>query len=136
MPFHTELTELAEKIGGMANVPDAVKTQFAAVQKEWDTVREKFGVPPQAGGGGGRGGGRGGGAPNRTDVLGRTGTVKTQIMAFYDMPSNSLMSEYADVRLALPRAITELNAFLSKASSLSQALAKNGVTLTVPAAVK
>jgi photosystem II stability/assembly factor-like uncharacterized protein len=136
MPFHTELTDLAEKIGGMANVPDAVKTQFATVQKEWDTVRAKFGVPPQAGGGGGRGGGRGGGAPNRDDVLGRTGNVKGQIMSFYDMPSASLMSEYAEVRVALPRAITELNGFLSKATSLSQALAKSGVTLTVPPAVK
>ena len=44
--------------------------------------------------------------------------------------------QYNDVRLALPRAITELNAFLAKANSLSQALAKNGVTLTVPAPVK
>jgi hypothetical protein len=46
------------------------------------------------------------------------------------------MSQYNDVRLALPRVITELNAFLAKANSLSQALAKNGVTLTVPPPVK
>jgi len=138
MPLHTQMTDIAGKIGGMANVPDAVKTQFAAVQKEWDAVRAKFGVPPAVGAaGGGRGGGFGGGAPvNNTDVVGRAGNVKGQIMAFYDMPSTSLMNQYADVRLALPRAITELNAFLVKATSLSQALAKNGVTLTVPTAVK
>ncbi len=57
-------------------------------------------------------------------------------MAFYDMPSASLTREYNDVRLALPRAVNELNAFLSKARSLSQALAKSNVTLTVPAQVK
>ena len=57
-------------------------------------------------------------------------------MSFYDMPSTSLMNQYAVVRLALPKAITELNAFLARATSLSQALAKNGVTLTVPPAVK
>ena len=138
MPFHTQMTDIAGKIGGMANVPEAVKTQFAAVQKEWDTVRAKFGVPPAVGpAGGGRGGGFGGGAPvNNTDVVGRAGNVKGQIMAFYDMPSTSLMNQYNDVRLALPRVIAELNTFLAKANGLSQALAKSGVTLTVPAPVK
>ena len=57
-------------------------------------------------------------------------------MAFYDMPSTSLMNQYADVRLAMPKAIAELNAFLVKASALSKELAKHGVTLTVPPAVK
>jgi photosystem II stability/assembly factor-like uncharacterized protein len=137
MPFHTQVTEIAGKIAGMANVPEVVKTQFAAVQKEWDTVRAKFGVPPPVAAAGRGRGGFGGGAPaNTTDVVGRAGTVKGQIMAFYDMPSPSLMSQYNDVRLALPRVITELNAFLAKANSLSQALAKNGVTLTVPPPVK
>ena len=136
MPLHTQMTDLAGKISGMANVPDAVKTQFAAVQKEWDTVRVKFGVPPAIGApGGGRGGG--GGAPaNSPDVVGKAGNVKGQIMSFYDMPSTSLMNQYADVRLTLPKAIVELNAFLARATALSQALAKNGVTLTVPPAVK
>ncbi|MSO49173.1 MAG: hypothetical protein EXQ49_04625 [Acidobacteria bacterium] len=136
MPLHTQMTDLAGKISGMANVPDAVKTQFAAVQKEWDTVRAKFGVPPAIGAaGGGRGGG--GGAPaNSPDIVGKAGNVKSQILAFYDMPSMSLMNQYADVRLSLPKAVVELNAFLSRATALSQALAKNGVTLTVPPAVK
>ncbi len=135
MPLHTQMTDLAGKISGMANAPDAVKTQFTAMQKEWDTVRAKFGVPPAIGApGGGRGGG---GAPaNSPDIVGKAGNVKGQIMAFYDMPSTSLMNQYADVRLSLPKAIVELNAFLARATSLSQALAKNGVTLTVPPAVK
>jgi hypothetical protein len=125
----------------MTNVPADVKAQFAAVQKEWDTVRVKFGVPPGVGGGqggqGGGGGGRGGGAPvNTADIVGRTGNVKGQIMTFYDLPSASLMTQYSDVRLALPKAIVELNAFLAKAAALSQALAKHGVTLTVPPPVK
>jgi hypothetical protein len=135
MPFHTQMTEIAGKLDGMANVPADVKAQFTAVQKEWDTVRMKFGVPPPvaAGGGGGRGGGP---PPNPADVVSRTGTVKGQIMSFYDLPSASLMTQYGDVRLALPKAITELNAFLAKATALSQALAKHGVTLTVPPPAK
>jgi len=127
------MTEIAGKIDSL---PADVKTQFTAVQKEWDTVRAKFGVPPGVGAPGG-GGGRGGGAPvNAADVLGRVGNVKGQILAFYDMPSAALMSQYTDVRLALPKAITDYNAFLVKATALSQALAKNGVTLTVPSPAK
>ena len=137
MPFHTQMTEIAGKLDS-SNVPADVKTQFATVQKEWDTVRAKFGVPPAAGApGGGGGGGRGGGAPvNNADVVGRTGNIKGQILTFYDMPSASLMAQYTDVRLALPKAITELNAFLAKATALSQALAKSNLTLTVPPPVK
>lgn len=138
-PLYTQMTDLAGKMAGMTNVPDAVKTQFTAVQKEFDTVRAKFGVPagPAAAGAGRGGGGFGGAAPvNNTNVLARVGNVKTQILTFYDMPSDTLMRQYADVRIALPRAVTEVNAFLTKATALSQALAKSNVTLTVPAAVK
>jgi photosystem II stability/assembly factor-like uncharacterized protein len=137
MPLYTQMTELAKTVPGMANVPDAVKTQFEAVNKELDTVREKFGVPPPAGGGGRGGrGGFGGGGGNDANVLARTGQVKSRIMSFNDMPSDSLMRDYADVRTTLPRAVTDVNGLLGRASSLSQALAKSGVTLTVPAAVR
>lgn len=137
MPLHTQMTDIAGKIDGMANVPADVKAQFAAVKKEWDAVRVKFGVPPSVAAAG-AGGGRGGAAPpaNPADVVSKVINVKGQVLAFYDMPSASLMTQYTDVRLALPKAITEANAFLAKAATLSQALGKSGVTLTVPAAVK
>jgi photosystem II stability/assembly factor-like uncharacterized protein len=136
MPLHQQMLEIAGKIEGMANVPADVKAQFAAVKKEWDAVRVKFGVPPSVAAAG-VGGGRGGGPPvNPADVVSKAGNVKGQVLAFYDMPSASLMTQYADVRLALPKAITEANMFLAKATTLSQALAKSGVTLTVPAAIK
>lgn len=136
-PLHTQMTEVAGKIAGMTNVPEAVKTQFAAVQKEFDAVRVKFGVPPPTGpaAGGGRGGGFAG-PPDTTNVLARAGQVKGRIMSFIDMPSDTLMREYTAVRVELPRAITEVNAVLVKATALSQALAKSGVTLTVPPAVR
>lgn len=135
-PLHTQMTELAGKIGDMSNVPEAVKTQFAAVQKEFDAVRVKFGVPagPAAvGGGGGRGGAP---AANPANVLARANTIKGRIMSFYDIPSDALLSQYADVRVSLPRAVTEANAVLTRATALSQALAKSGVTLTVAPPVK
>ena len=41
-----QMTDLAAKIPGMSNVPDPVKAQFDALNKEFTTVREKFGVEP------------------------------------------------------------------------------------------
>jgi hypothetical protein len=129
----------------MSNVPAAVKTQFETVNKEFDAVRVKFGVPPpppqagggRGGGGGGGGGGRGGGAagPN-PDLVNRAGTVKGQIANIWEMPSDALLKQYNDVKLALPKAIADANALLVKAMPLSQALKKYDVTLTVPSPVK
>jgi len=128
------MTELAAK------VPADVKAQFDVLQKEFDGIRPKFGVPtPAAGAGGGGGGGRGGGGGpvNSADLVGRAGTVKTQILTFHDVPSETLVKRAADVRVSLPKAIAEANAFLlTKAMPLSQALKKYDVALTVPSPVK
>ena len=140
-PLHTQMTEVGPKVKGMANVPDAVKTQFDAVSKEFDAVRVKFGVPPPAapqGGGRGGGGGFGGGGPvaNPADLVARAGAIKAQMMSFQDTPSDTLIKQYNDVKLALPRAITEANAVLVKAMTLSQSLKKYDINVNVPAPVK
>ena len=94
-------------------------------------------APPQAGGGGGGGFGFGGGAPaNPDDLVAKAGTVKGQIMSFTEMPSDTLMKQYTDVKLALPKAMTDANAFLLRAMTVSQALKKYDITLNVPAPVK
>ena len=135
-PFYTQMTDISSKLGGMANVPAAVKTQFDSVNKEFDAVRVKFGVPPpQPPAGGGRGGGGGGGAPSQ-DVVSRTAGVKSAIANIWEMPSDALLKQYNDVKLALPRAIAEANALLVKAMPLSQALKKHDLTLNVPSPVK
>jgi hypothetical protein len=140
-----QMTDLAAKVPTMSNVPNAVKAQFEALNKEFTTIREKFGVEPpdpnqQAGGFGGRGGGgggRGGGpAPNPNDVLSRLNSTKTQILTFYDVPSDTLTKSYTDLKVSLPKAITDANTFLVRAMTVSQALRKHDVTLTVPAPVK
>lgn len=129
--LYTQMTGIADKA---AALPAPVKAQFDAVQKEFDAVRVKFGVPPQAGGGGG---GRGGGPPASPDnVIARTTAVKGLVMTFQDNPSDTALKQYNDVKVALPRAILEGNALLVKASSLSQVLKKHDISLTVPAPVK
>ena len=58
------------------------------------------------------------------------------MMAFSEVPSDTLMKQYADVKLALPKAISDANAVLVKAMTVSQSLKKYDVALTVPAPVK
>jgi hypothetical protein len=141
--IHEQMAELSSKLQGMSNVPDTVKGQFAAFQKEFDGVRTKFGVPFAAaggGGGGGRGGGGGGGGgfggggggANPADVLGRAANVKSQILTFHDLPSDSLVRQHTEVKAELPKVIAEANAVLTRAAALSSALAKYNVTLKVP----
>src|SRR6185295_15821932 len=96
-----------------SSVPSNVKTQFETLNKEFEAVRKKFGVPipvPQAGGrGGGGGGGRGGGGPDPENVLARASTLKTQLAGVWETPSASLTRQYNDVRIALPKAVAEAN---------------------------
>jgi hypothetical protein len=136
--FYTQMTDLGEKVPGMSNVPDDVKTQFEAVKTELDGVREKFGVPLSAGGGG-RGRGRGfggGGGGNSANVLGRLTTVKNAIMAFYAPPSDNLSQRAEQALDDLPDAIDEANSLFGTAAGLARALAEHDVTLTVPAQVR
>ena len=142
--IHEQMAELSTKLQGASNVPDAVKGQFATFQKEFDSVRAKFGVPfAQDGGAGGRGGGRGGGGfggggggGNPSDVLGRAASIKSQILTFHDLPSDSLLRQHTEVRAELPKVIAEGNAVLTRAAALSAALAKHNITLKVPPPAK
>ena len=57
--LYPQITAAAAKLKDAGNVPATVKTQFEALNKEFDAVRVKFGVPVVAAGGrGGGGGGR------------------------------------------------------------------------------
>lgn len=112
------------------DVPAPVKTRFAALKKQFDALAPQFGavVPavPQAGGG------RGGQADSST--FGRAAALKAQIMGIWEMPSESLLRQYADFRVSVPRLIAEGNTFMNQARAVSAELAKYNLTLTVPPA--
>ena len=57
-------------------------------------------------------------------------------MAFTEMPSGTLLKQYDDVKVAFPKTIADTNAFLLHAMTVSKALKKYDITLTVPAPVK
>ncbi len=133
--LYAEMQKVVPKVDSSSATP-AVKTQFAAFRKEFDALRPKFGVgipavtfAPGGGGGGGRGGAAGPEA--NANVMARVGTVKGAIMGTWETPSASLMKQVAEVKAALPPAITVANAFMVKARAMSATLAPFGLTLTV-----
>jgi photosystem II stability/assembly factor-like uncharacterized protein len=86
--------------------------------------------PAMQGGFGGGGGGRGQG------LVSLAGFLKGQIMSFWELPSDSLMKQYNDLKLAFPKAILDANAFLAKGTAISDTLKKYDITLNVPPPVK
>ena len=108
-----------------------MKNQFADVNKQFDSVRVKFGVGAAAAAGrGGGGGGRGGADPS--NALARAGAVKSAIMGIWETPSAGMLKQSADAKAALAQAIGEADALMPKIAAVSQALKKYDVTLTVP----
>jgi len=113
-----------------------VKTQFEALNKEFDAVRVKFGVPVVAAGGRGGGGGGGRGGVDPDNVLARTSALKVGVIAIWEAPTAATVKQSADAKLALQQAVTEANAVLSKAATMSQSLKTYDITLTMPAPIK
>ncbi len=133
--MYPQMTAATAKMKDATNVPASAKAQFDALQKDFDAVRVKFGVPaPVAAGRGGGGGGRGGADP--ANVLARTSALKVGVLAIWEAPTPATVKQSSDAKLALQQAVTEANAFLSKAATVSQSLKTYDIALTVPAPVK
>jgi hypothetical protein len=133
--LYPQMTEAAKKVAASTSVPANVKAQFESLNKDFDALRKKFGVPLNTGAAGGRGGGRGAVA-DPENVLARTSTLKNQLAGVWEAPSTSMVREYGDVKVALNKAIVETNALLARAANVSAALKKYDVTLAVPPTIK
>jgi hypothetical protein len=130
--LHPQMTDVAGKIGAAANVPANVKSQFEALNRDYEAVRVKFGVPvaaPAAGRGGG-GGGRGGGAADQ-NVLGRLGAAKNAIMSIWEPPSDAVSRQAASARTALTAAIAEANGVIARARTVGAALRQYNLTINI-----
>jgi photosystem II stability/assembly factor-like uncharacterized protein len=133
--LYPQMTDAAKKVGENSSIPANVKSQFESLQKEFDAARKKFGVPINANPAGGRGGGRGA-AVDPDNVLAKTSGLKNSIMSFWEAPSGSLLRQYNEVKLSMPKAVADANAVLTHAATVSAALKKYDITLTVPPTVK
>jgi hypothetical protein len=70
------------------------------------------------------------------DLLGRAAAAKNAISGIWEYPSDSLVKEYNAVKLGLPKAMADANAFLLRATAISATLKKSDITLNIPAPVK
>jgi hypothetical protein len=135
-----QMSDIAGRIGGMSNVSGDARSQFDALNRDFESVRVKFGVQAPGEGGRGAGGGRGGGGGGRggggdpANVLNRLSTVKGAIMGIWEMPSEAVVAQANQAGPALNAAIDEANGVLARARSVSQQLGQYGLTLTVPPA--
>jgi photosystem II stability/assembly factor-like uncharacterized protein len=134
--LYPQMTSIAGSLSSNASVPAGTKSQFEALNKDFDAVRVKFGVPagqPAQGGrgGGGGGGGRGGGAPDQ-NLLNRVAASKGAVMGIWEAPSDAVSRQAASARTGLLAAISEAQAVIARARTVSAALKAHNVTLNVP----
>jgi photosystem II stability/assembly factor-like uncharacterized protein len=111
--------------GRGAGAPPAGAPGAQAAPQAEASAGENLGrdVPQISGGGfGGRGQG----------LVSLAGFLKIQMMSFWELPSDSLLKQYNDLKLSLPKALLEANAFLAKVQPMSDTLKKYEITLTVP----
>jgi hypothetical protein len=124
-----QLADATTAVAGKSDVPADVKASLEALTKEVAGLAPKLAAP--AGGRGGGGGGRG----NNESLTAKLGQAKNGLTAGMP-PADPTVRAYTEVKAQTPRAIADLNAAIAKATTLSAALAKSNVTLTVPAPVK
>jgi len=106
------------------------------MKKDMDATRKKFGVPMNQNAGGRGGGGGRGGAVDPENVFARASGLKQALMGVWEAPSASMVRQYNQVKVELPKATADANALLARAASLSQALKKSDITLNVPPSAK
>jgi hypothetical protein len=106
-----------------------VKGQLEAFKKELDGLAPRLTIPQ-----GGRGGG-GGGRGNNDSLSGKVGQAKNGFMSGMVVGEQTLRA-YTEVKSQAPKAIADLNAAITRATTLSATLAKYNLTLTVPQPVK
>jgi hypothetical protein len=113
--------------GAAAAAPAATAAAAAAANPNVESTGG-FVLAAQAGFGG-MGGGRGQG------VISQASYLKGQIMSFWELPSDALLKQYNDLKLAMPKAMLEATALLAKAPAISDTLKKYNITLTAPAPI-
>jgi len=122
-----QMKPLSDSIAKRDDVPSDVKASFEALNKDVARLAPVLAQPPRGFGGGGQR------APE--SLLVKIGQAKTGLMAGM-WPTEQVFHAYNDVKTQAPKTIDDLNGVIGKAATLSSALAKYNLTLTVPSPVK
>jgi hypothetical protein len=135
-PLNTKVTELANQVGGNADIPADVKASFDQLSKDLTAMMPKF--VQQGGGRGGAGGGAGGGGRGgaaNDNVMAQVAQAKTGLMGGM-WPGEQTMKAYNESKAKMPKTIAEANALIVKAQTLSTALTKYNISLPVTVPTK
>ena len=125
--LNRQSTELTTTLAGRSDVPSDVKSQFDAFKADLAKLAPQLAAPA---------GGRGGGGRGNTDNLNvRLTQAKTSLMGGMVVGDQTTRA-MTEVKSQAPKTIADLNAVIAKASTVSTALAKYSLTLTVPQPVK
>ena len=125
-----QIPGIQKTIEGRSDLPADVKSSFESVDKSLLEMTARL-APPAGGrgGGGGGGGGRGGVADS---PVARLAQAKNGLMG--GMPATSqTLDSYKRSKAEIPKVLEEAQGLLAKLQTLSAALAKHNITLTVPA---
>jgi len=122
-----QINELAPTMAGKHDIPADVTASFDALKSELSSMAPKLAAPAGRGFGGGRG-------PDNS-LTGRIAQAKSGLIAGMQ-PTEQTIRAYNDVKAQTAKVVTDLNATIAKAATLSAALAKYDVKLTVPQPVK
>jgi hypothetical protein len=120
----SQIPAVSKTLEGRSDLPADVKTTVGDLDKELAAMIARL-APPQ----GGRGGG--GGRGNAPDTpISRLNAAKTGLMG--GMPATSQTHDaYKRAKTEVPKTIEEARALLAKVQTVSVALAKHNITLTV-----
>jgi photosystem II stability/assembly factor-like uncharacterized protein len=125
--INRQLPEISKTIAGRTDLPSEVTSSYEAMEKELRGIITQ--LTPPAGGRGAGGGGRGG-APDTP--IARLTQAKAGLMA--TMPTTAqTLDAYKRAKAEVPKAIAEASGLLAKIQTVSAALAKHNITLTLPA---
>ena len=127
--FQAQMRTVGAKVDSSTTLGADVKAEWATFRKDFDALRAKFGVGAVLGGGGSGGGGFGGGPANDANVLGRLATVKSNMLAVWETPSEALVKQGAAARAALETAIAEAKAFMPRMKAMGDKLAAAGIAM-------
>jgi hypothetical protein len=127
--LNRQITELGTTIAGRNDVPADVKASFDSFKTELTAMAPRLAAPQ-----GGRGGG-GGGRGNSDAIVAKIGQAKNGLMGGMAVGEQANRA-YAEAKALTPKTIADLNALIAKAATLSTALARANLTLTVPQPVK
>ena len=124
-----QLADATTAVAAKSDVPADVKASLEALTKEVAALAPKLARPP-AGAAVAAAAAATTRACRRSSVRRRTGLTAGM------SPADPTVRAYTEVKAQTPKAIADINASIAKAATLSTALAKYNVTLTVPAPVK